>query len=118
VGIKDMSSTERNIWLEEARLSALLGSSSATRKSLRSGVSCYIAFVGDRDVLVLIVCACKTLCMCADATRHRGNAYFPPDLDVLLAWSTLFRSHLTFSNYLGYVKTACMLVKAPVEAGL
>jgi len=31
---------------------------------------------------------------------------------LLLAWSTLFRSKVTFSNYLGYVKTGCLLAKA------
>ena len=41
--------------------------------------------------------------------------YFPPDLDVLLAWSTLFRSEGTLSNYLAYVKTACVILKAPTQ---
>ena len=35
---------------------------------------------------------------------------------MLLAWSTLFRSRDTFSNYLSYVKTACLCVHAPVQA--
>ena len=34
---------------------------------------------------------------------------------MLLAWSTLFRSEGTLSNYLGYVQTACMLTKAPTD---
>ena len=32
-----------------------------------------------------------------------------------MAWSVLFRSEGTFANYLGYLKTACLLCKAPTE---
>ena len=39
----------------------------------------------------------------------------PPTLNMLLTWSTMFRSSGTFGNYLGYVKTACMLEEAPTE---
>ena len=39
---------------------------------------------------------------------------FPPSLDTLLAWCALFRHVGTLSNYLGYVKTGCLLVKADV----
>ena len=38
--------------------------------------------------------------------------YFPPTIGALLAWSTLFRDGGTFRNYLGYVKTGCMLTNA------
>ena len=51
---------------------------------------------------------------------------WPPALEVLQAWSALFRCVGTFSNYLGYVRTGCLVVKcdtkvlyilAPVGAG-
>ena len=42
-------------------------------------------------------------------------AYFPPKLEVLMAWAALFRSCDTFRNYYNYVRTACFLVKQPVE---
>ena len=45
----------------------------------------------------------------------RHGLPFPPSLPVLLAWSTLFRSHRTLTNYLGYVKTGCMLVGVSTE---
>ena len=45
----------------------------------------------------------------------RHGLPFPPSLPVLLAWSTLFRSHRTLTNYLGYVKTGCMLVGVCTE---
>ena len=35
---------------------------------------------------------------------------------MLLAWSQLFRSKDTFGNYLNHVRTACLLVKQPIEA--
>ena len=42
---------------------------------------------------------------------------WPPKLEVLLAWSRLFRCSGTLQNYLGYVKTGCMLVMAGTEVG-
>ena len=52
---------------------------------------------------------------CADALWGGRRHYFPPVLDDLLAWTTLFRCSGTVSNYLAYVRTACLVVKAPVE---
>ena len=54
----------------------------------------------------------------ADAiTCKWPKVYFPPQLDTLLAWSTTFRSAGTLSNYLGYVKTGCLIVGASTEVG-
>ena len=47
--------------------------------------------------------------------EQAGGSIFPPKLDTLLAWSTLFRSEGTWGNYLGYVKTACVLVKVETQ---
>ena len=47
-----------------------------------------------------------------DPTRER---LLPPKLSILQSWSTLFRCEGTFSNYLGHVKTACMLCGVPVK---
>ena len=52
----------------------------------------------------------------SDACGNKGGPYFPPKLDILLAWSQLFRSKDTFGNYLNHVRTACILVKQPIEA--
>ena len=51
----------------------------------------------------------------SDACGNKGGPYFPPKLDMLLAWSQLFRSKDTFGNYLNHVRTACLLVKQPIE---
>ena len=53
--------------------------------------------------------------MCADAAIGKVPRYFPPKLEWLQAWALLFRCHLTFSNYLGYVKTACLIVGTDVS---
>ena len=45
-GIGKMSRCARDRWLEDARLEALLGNRKATLTSLKSGVKCYISFVG------------------------------------------------------------------------
>ena len=42
----EMAPECRKCWIEDARLSALLGDNLSTRKSLKSGVCCYVAFVG------------------------------------------------------------------------
>ena len=45
-GLQELPALDRRLWVEETRIACLLGNSTATRKSLKSGVSCYIAFVG------------------------------------------------------------------------
>ena len=82
-------------WLQEARMDAVVGSCKKSLPSVRSGVRCYMAFV--------------------DATVGEVKLYFPPNLSWLLAWSKVFRCDRTFSNYLGYVETACLLVDADVS---
>ena len=84
------SEEEKSAFVQRARLDAILGSCLASMPSVRSGVRCYLAF--------------------ADALGHKEGMYMPPHLDMLLTWSTLFRSVGTFSNYLGHVKTACLLI--------
>ena len=46
VGQGGMSEFEKEKWVAEARLDAILGASNASRKSVRSGVRCWMAFVG------------------------------------------------------------------------
>ena len=41
-----MSNAQRAQWMEKARLDALLGGTRFSLNSLRSGLRCYIAFVG------------------------------------------------------------------------
>ena len=57
----------------------------------------------------------RMFCSISDACGNKGGPYFPPKLDMLLAWSQLFRSKDTFGNYLNHVRTACLLVKQPIE---
>ena len=61
----------------------------------RSGIQCYIAFV--REV------------------KGMNVVLWPPKLDWLLAWASMFRCSGTFSNYLGYVKVGCLIERAGVE---
>ena len=89
-----MAQRDIDEWAERARVDAILGSCSRSLKEMKCGVRCYKAFV--------------------DATRQQPeDCYLPPRIDTLLAWSTLFRSRATFSNYLGYLRTACLLTKCP-----
>ena len=90
----DVSQTKD--WMEAARLESVLGSCRLSWKSVRSGLRLYIAFV-------------RTL-----VGPGAGVSLFPPRLEWLQAWAQLFRCHRTFSNYLGYVSTGCMLVRASV----
>ncbi len=55
------------------------------------------------------------LCSRAGTVDPARGRYFPPKLNVLLAWSTLFRSEGTWGNYLAYVKTATVMVEASTQ---
>ena len=93
--LENRSDAEKALWLEEARLNAIVGSCRRTLPSVRSGIRCYIAFV--------------------KAAIGKVGRYFPPKLEWLQAWALAFRCHLTFANYLGYVKTACLIVATDVS---
>ena len=82
--------SDRALWIEEARVAALLGGCRRSLNSFRSGLRCWMEYAG----VVL---------------RLRGRE-LPPPLNGLLAWSTLFRNHNTFSNYLGHVRLGCELI--------
>ena len=106
------TSAQKATWLEEARIAAILGSCLLSMKSVKSGIRCYIAFVGERcrfDCAAHVTACVLAADQIAPGTRH----YFPPKLETLLTWSTLFRSEGTLSNYLGYLRTACLICKAP-----
>ena len=47
-----------------------------------------------------------------DNIKPGSKVYYPPLLEDLLAWARLFRCHRTYSNYLGYARVGCLLVKA------
>ena len=105
----NMDENERREWLADARLNAILGCCKKTLASLHSGVRAYVAFacalLTDTFVSVLL-----SLSGCALLSSFDGTLrpYFPPKLDVLLAWSNLFRCDGTWQNYKGYVRTACL----------
>ena len=52
---------------------------------------------------------------CKDKYDPKLKRYFPPPLHLLLSWTTIFRSAGTLSNYLGYVKTGCLVFNKPVQ---
>ena len=111
------SESERNKWLEESRMDAILGASSRSHKSVRSGIRCWIAFVGMwAQCLVCLLLAVN--CSCTDQFDPDKKRYFPPPLDLLLSWTTLFRSGGTLRNYLGYLQTGCLMVDAPTQVRL
>ena len=48
------------------------------------------------------------------AIKGTNARLFPPEIDWLLAWASMFRCSGTFSNYLGYVKVGCLIERADV----
>ena len=104
LGLQAKSPSEKIVWVEDARMRSILGSCKLSLPSVMSGLRCWVAFIG------MCVCGCMH-CGCgsvfrrafADVLRPHRKIYFPPELEMLQAWSELFRSSLTFSNYLGYV---------------
>ena len=112
--LSSMSGFERDVWVQKARLEAILGSMSQSMASLRSGLRCYVAFIGIHvwgHGVGLLVASLRV----ADACFPGTKAYFPPSLNTLLAWSVLFRSGGTWRNYLGYVKTGCIIVNVDTQ---
>ena len=118
------------VWTETVRLNAILGGMSLSLKSFKSGLNCYTAFVGAR--LRWHVCACAGMPTAGRQVLPRGRLLpSEPDrvaglVDALqvrrheagrhwCAWACGWarcRSHRTFGNYLSFVKTGCMIVKA------
>ena len=96
-GLENLTENGRLQWIENARVHAILDSCLLSKDSLRSGFRCYRAFALEADPL-------------------RGKC-LPPKLNIILAWSTTFRSKGTFSNYLAYVRTICLLCKVSAKAG-
>ena len=85
---------DRERFIEKARIDAILGACPRSLPQLRSGVRLFASFV--------------------DSVRPGATRYLPPELDTILAWSMLFQSPGTFANYLGYVRTACLLIGTQV----
>ena len=83
------SKDEQIAFINDAKVSALVGCSSQSHKSLISGTKCYLAFA---------------------AAIGKSKSAFPISTEIILAWSTTFRCAGTFRNYVGYVKTANALL--------
>ena len=109
---KEMSLQEKLDFVEQARLDALLGACRLSLHSWKSGVKCYIAFIGTFPSIAGSG-RCEFM-LVSDTLRGGRGRYFPPAADDLLVWSTMFRSAGTWSNYLSYIRTACLIVKADV----
>lgn len=80
-------SIERREWLSRARAAAIIGSCPKSHNSLKSGVRNWIEFVR--------------------ITTGNTDNPFPPDFELVIAWSHTFRCLGTFCNYLGYLRSAC-----------
>ncbi len=52
VDARGLSAGEKLAWLEESRMDAILGASSRSHKSVRSGIRCWVAFVGTCSAIV------------------------------------------------------------------
>ena len=86
----------RAAWVGRARLEALLGSCPKSSASFQSGARNYLGF--------------------AEEMLNMRGKELPPTVDGIMAWSTTFQCHRTFTNYLGHVKLACALCGVSSEA--
>ena len=71
------------------QVAAILGSCPRTIESFRSGI--------------------RNWCKFADLALGGASHAFPPTVDAILLWSHTFRCVGTFSNYVGHLRTACLL---------
>jgi len=62
------SPSEKQAWLEESRLDAILGATACSQKSVRSGVRCWMSFVGSCILGFLSAWANVLPCGCAQTT--------------------------------------------------
>lgn len=114
--LSGLSRAGRDRWAESARVDAILGSCRLTMKSVRSGMKCWIAFIGARlRCYAVYSYLSSSLLPLLDELRPGSKKYFPPRLEDLMAWSTLFRSAGTWANYCNYVKTGCLIVRASTD---
>ena len=109
-----VTAEQRQYFLANARKDALLGATAKSQKSVRSGVRCWMSFVGPS--------AKQPPCWASPCAGFRSDSYdpimkryFPPPIQLLVPWTILFRSPHTLKNYLGYVRTGCILAGKPVE---
>ena len=105
---------QRERFLANARQDAILGATAKSQKSVRSGVRCWMSFVGP----LLQAAALRFASMCclfSDTYDPLLRRYFPPPIRLLVPWTTLFRSPGTLQNYLGHVKTGCILAGKPIQ---
>jgi len=110
------SAGARSRWLLEARLDAILGGSSRSHKSVRSGIRCWMGFVGKLPVCALLsVGIASGAFLLSDRYDPVWKRHFHPPLELLLPWTTLFRSGGTLRNYFGYVQTGCLMVDVPTH---
>ena len=63
LGLEAMNQEERLQWMEQARLCAIFGGMQYCMNSWKSGVRCYIAFVGTTTFLSKQSCACVCVCV-------------------------------------------------------
>ena len=87
---------ERILWQRRARVAAVLGSCPKTRSSFRSGIRNWVNFIG--------------------ALHRSYECAFPARLDDVLSWSHVFRCVGTWSNYMGYLRTASVALDLPCPA--
>ena len=82
----NMNEGECEQWLENARVAAIAGSCPRSNAEMRSAVRAYQAFASKVNKIAL-----------------------PPTVDLLLAWSCLFRCSRTFNNYVSLLRGACQI---------
>lgn len=108
---------DRKRWVEDAKLHAILGSMGLSLDYVISGLRCYVAFVG-RTLYRIGGPPCLIGVACAEHVFPEVRQVFPPQRDLILSWSAMFRSGGTVRNYLGYVKTGCMVMnKSTIVSG-
>ena len=86
---------DKILWVWEARITPITDSVAGSKDSVQSGMRAWVNFY-------------------LNCTEGCGLP-FPPHIDDLLAWSTLFRNRKTFGNYCGYVKVGCEILGLTVE---
>ena len=87
IDLASLGNDEEEAWLERARLDAVVGGR-LSMSSLRSGLKCYITFAVSVSLYGNMIMSASFV---LDAACKEKKKYFPPAMNILLAWSALFR---------------------------
>ena len=99
---------DRVAWARHARIAAVLGNCPKSLESFKSGSLMVLISVFTHHYLCSTAPGLRNWCDFAAIFYGCSERGFPPELEGIVCWSHTFRCVGTFTNYLGYLRNACL----------